>query len=325
MALTRDGRWRHVVPWVVSAALLAYAFGWATDWSRLGQALADADVPLLLLCATADRLAFFGIWSWLWAAALRRFVAEVPVSAVFAVRGGSELLRTVSNPLSDAAFFLGLVRLAGGRFEAVVSAAIVPTVTHVVVMVLQMTLMLPFLRDDRHDVLVGTAVAWAVLLGGATAAGLAARGVLRWRGAAAMRTWLERFPLRTLWPFWIGFTALAVFDVLIQGLASRAFGVPIGWVELAARLPLVYFSFLIPTLGNFGTRELAWAALFSEFGTRDALVAYAFSVNAIFLVLNLALGIVFLPRALELAAAVRRARRTGEPIARPALHDPTDQ
>jgi len=325
MALTRDGRWRHVAPWVVSAALLAYAFGWATDWSRLGQALADADVPLLLLCATADRLAFFGIWSWLWAAALRRFVAEVPVSAVFAVRGGSELLRTVSNPLSDAAFFLGLVRLAGGRFEAVVSAAIVPTVTHVVVMVLQMTLMLPFLRDDRHDVLVGTAVAWAVLLGGATAAGLAARGVLRWRGAAAMRTWLERFPLRTLWPFWIGFTALAVFDVLIQGLASRAFGVPIGWVELAARLPLVYFSFLIPTLGNFGTRELAWAALFSEFGTRDALVAYAFSVNAIFLVLNLALGIVFLPRALELAAAVRRARRTGEPIARPALHDPTDQ
>lgn len=325
MGLTPDGRWRHLAPWVVSAALLAYAFGWATDWSRLGRALDDADVPLLLVCATADRLAFFGIWSWLWATALRRFVAEIPVSAVFAVRGGSELLRTVSNPLSDAAFFLGLVRLAGGRFEAVISAAIVPTLTHLVVMVLQMTLMLPFLRDDRHDVLVGTAIAWAILLGGATAAGLAARGVLRWSGAAAMRGWLQRFPLRRLWPFWIGFTALSVFDVLIQGLASRAFGVPIGWVELAARLPLVYFSFLIPTLGNFGTRELAWAALFAEFGSRDALVAYAFSINAIFLVLNLMLGIAFLPRALELAAAVRRARRTGEPIARPALHDPTDQ
>src|SRR3990172_1683855 len=150
MALTRDGRWRHLAPWVVSAALLAYAFGWATDWSRLGRALDDADVPLLLVCATADRLAFFGIWSWLWATALRRFVAEIPVSAVFAVRGGSELLRTVSNPLSDAAFFLGLVRLAGGRFEAVVSAAIIPTLTHLVVMVLQMTLLLPFLHGDRH-------------------------------------------------------------------------------------------------------------------------------------------------------------------------------
>jgi len=313
------------VPWAISAALLAYAFGWATDWSRLGESLDDADVPLFLLCATADRLAFFGIWSWLWAAALRRFVAEVPVSSVFAIRGGSELLRTVSNPLSDAAFFLGLVRLCGGRFESVLSAAIVPAVTHFAVMVLQMTVMLPFLDGDRRDVAVGTAVAWALLLGGTTAAGLAARGVIRWRGAAAMRAWLERFPLRSLWPFWVGFTLLSAFDVLIQGLASRAFGVPIGWAELAARVPLVYFSFLIPTLGNFGTRELTWAALFAEFGTRDALVAYAFSVNAIFLVLNLVLGIAFLPRALELAAAVRQARRTGAPIARPALHAPTDQ
>jgi hypothetical protein len=325
MALSRDGKWRHVAPWAVSAALLAYAFGWATDWSRLAQALARADVPLLLLFASADRLAFFAIWSWLWAIALRQVVADVPVSAVFAVRGGSELLRTVSNPLSDAAFFLGLVRLAGGRFEAVVSAAIVPTLTHFVVMVLQMTLMLPFLGEGRRDVVIGCVVGWTILLGGATAAGLAARGALRWRAAAAMRSWLERFPFRALWPFWIGFTALSVFDVLIQGLASRAFGIPIGWVELAARLPLVYFSFLIPTLGNFGTRELAWVALFSEFGTRDALIAYAFAINAIFLVLNFLLGIVFLPRALELVAAVRQARRAAEPIARPALHDPTDQ
>jgi hypothetical protein len=325
MAFARDGRLRHVLPWVVSAALLAYTFGWATDWSRLSQAMAGANVPLFLLYATADRLAFFAIWSWLWAAALRHFVAAVPTSAVFAVRGGSELLRVVSNPLSDAAFFLGLVQLAGGRFEAVLAAAIVPALTHFVVMVVQMTLMLPLLGPERGDVVAGAAVAWAVLLGGATAALLAARGVLRWRGALAVRTWLERFPIRALWPFWIGFALLAAFDVAIQALASRAFGVPIGWVELAARVPLVYFSFLVPTLGNFGTREIAWAGLFTEFGTRDELVAYAFSVNAVFLVLNLVLGVVFLPRALELVAAMRRAQRAGAPLARPPLHDPTDQ
>jgi len=327
MALARDGRLRHVLPWVISAALLAYAFGWATDWSRLARAMERANVPLFVLFVTADRLAFFWVWSWLWAAALRRFVAEhVPTSSVVAIRGGSELLRTVSNPLSDAAFFLGLVSLVGNRFEAVLAAAIVPAVTHFVVMVLQMTVMLPFLHGPRSDVVAGAALAWAILLGGALAVGLSARGVLRWRGAAAVRAWLERFPLRDLWPFWIGFALLSIFDVLIQGLASRAFGVPIGWVELAARLPLVYFSFLVPTLGNFGTRELAWAALFSsELRARDELVAYAFAVNAIFLVLNLVLGVIFLPRALELAAAVRSARRAGATLARPALHDPTDQ
>jgi hypothetical protein len=326
MPPARDGRWRHVLPWAVSAALLAYVFGWATDWTRLGRALEGANVPLFVLCTVADRLAFFGIWSWLWALVLRRFVAVVSIGSVVAVRGGSELLRAVSNPLSDAAFFLGLVRLCGGRFEAVLAAAFVPTVTHFVVMALQMTVTLPLLEGGiagNRDVAIGAAVAWAVVAAGAIGLGLSARGLLRWRGAEPVRAWLERFPLRELWPFWLSFVALAAFDVAIQGFAARAFGAPIGWVELAARMPLVYFSFLVPTLGNFGTRELAWAALFADAAPRDALIAYAFSVNAIFLVLNLLLGVAFLPRALELAAAVRSARREGQPLAAP-LHDPTD-
>jgi hypothetical protein len=328
MAAERAGRLRNFLPWAVSAALLAYVFGWATDWHRLGEALAGANVPLFLLCASADRLAFFLVWSWLWAASLKRYVADVPISAVIAIRGGSELLRTVSNPLSDAAFFLGLVRLVGGRFEAVIASALVPAVTHIVVLAAQMTLVLPLLDGgpgNNRDVVLGVAVVWGIVLGATVAAGLSTRGLLRWRGAAALRAWLDRFPLRTLWPFWLGFVALSIFDVLIQGLASRAFGVPIGWTDLAARLPLVYVTFLVPTLGNFGTRELAWAAFFADYGPRDTLLAYAFAVNAVFLVLNLCVGVAFLPRALELAAAVRKARRSGEPLARPPIHDPTDQ
>ena len=107
--------------------------------------------------------------------------------------------------------------------------------------------------------------------------------------------------------------------MLIQGFASRAFGVPISWAALTGRIPLVYISFLIPTLGNFGTREVAWAALFSEFGPRDALIAYAFSVNTVFLAINVLLGLIFLPRALSLVAAVRWARRGGDAGARAAL------
>jgi len=329
MAALRGGRLRQILPWAVTAALLAYVFGWATDWPRLHQALDGANVPLFLLFASADRLAFFLVWSVLWAASLKRYVADVPTSSVIAVRGGSELLRTVSNPLSDAAFFLGLVGLAGGRFEAVLASALVPAVTHFVVMAAQMTLALPLLEGgpaSNRDVVVGVAVVWAIVLGGALAVGLSTRGLLRWRGAAALRGWLARFPLHSLGPFWLGFGALAVFDVVIQYLASHAFGVPIPWTALAARLPLVYVTFLVPTLGNFGTRELAWAAFFDDYGhPRDALIAYAFAVNAVFLVLNLLLGLAFLPRALELVAAVRRARRSGAPLAGPAIHDPTDQ
>jgi hypothetical protein len=47
-------------------------------------------------------------------------------------------------------------------------------------------------------------------------------------------------------------------------------------------------------------------------------------VNAIFLVINVLLGVIFLSRALQLISAVRRARREGESIPGPLLRDPTD-
>jgi Lysylphosphatidylglycerol synthase TM region len=319
---------RALAPWIVSAVLLVYVFGYATDWSHLRQALSRANAPLFVAYAAADRLAFFFMWTWLSAAALRRFVVFVPLRSIFAIRGGSELLRAVSNPLSDGAFFLGMVRLAGGRMDAVLATALVPVVSHLFVMLVQMTCALPFLRGGlaaNRGVVIAAVAMWGVVAAGAIGVALARRHKGRLPALEPIAAWFERFPLRSLAPFLGAFAGLAVFDVQIQWLASHAFGVPLDWTAIAARLPVVYLSFAIPTLGNFGTRELAWAALFSDFGSRDALVAYAFAVNAIFLVLNVLIGMAFLPRALELLAELRRARRQGEPVRLPILHDPTDQ
>ena len=318
---------RALLPWAISAALLAYAFGWATDWQRLVAATERADLPWFLAYATIDRLAFFVIWTLLAAAALRRFVMPVPVSSVFAVRGGSELGRVVSNPLADAAFILGILQLAGGRLDAIVAAAFVPAIAHLAVMLLQMTLALPFLDGGpalNRDVYLATAILWAVAVALGFLANRVRNGKLGASEFEPVRRWLERFPPRTLLPFMGGFALLALFDVQIQWLASRSFGVPIDWTALLARLPLVYFSFTIPTLGNFGTRELAWAALFSDFGERDALIAYAFSVNSIFLVLNGLLGMLFLQKALALIREVRETRRSGGKLPHPFFPDPTD-
>jgi hypothetical protein len=326
MTSAQGGRRRQWLPWVLSAALLIYVFGWATDWQRLRLALDQADLPLFLALASADRLAFFLVWTLLQAAALRRFVAHVPITSVLAIRGGSELLRAVSNPLSDAAFFLGLVQLCGGKVEGVIAAALVPAICHFLMMGLQMTLALLILDGGiagNADVAIGAGVMWAIVLAIAVAVRISKSRAVPLPGVRYVREWLERFPFRELRPFFLGFIALTVFDVLIQGFASRAFGVPIAWDALAGRIPLVYFSFLIPTLGNFGTREVAWAALFSEFGPRDALIAYAFSVNMVFLALNVLLGLIFLPRALALLAAVRWVRRGGEPLELP-WRDPTE-
>jgi len=327
MAKIRRMRWQHVIPWIVSAGLLFYVFNVATDWDRLRTVTEQANLPLFLAFTIADRTAFFVVWSLLQAMALRRFVAHVPIHSIIAIRGGSELLRAVSNPLSDGAFFLGLGRLTGGRLEAVLAAALVPTICHFLLLALQMTLMLPFLPgdfDENRDVFVAAGITWLVIFGLAIGVRVSATGSTRIPGARRVRSWLARFPLREIRPFFIGFLALTIFDVVIQGLASRAFGVDIAWTALAARIPLLYLALVIPSLGNFGTRELAWAGLFSEYGSRDALIAYAFAVNSVFLILNVLIGIVFLKRALQLVGEVRRARKTGEPAPAPLLRDPSD-
>lgn len=324
----RGSRWGALLPWAISAALLIYLFGFATDWERLREATRRANLPLFLACASADRIAFFLVWTGLSATALRRFVAQVPVASVIAIRGGSELARVASNHLADAAFLLGVVRLVGGRLDAVVASTLVPVVCHFFVMLVQMTIALPFLDGGaaEHLDVVGVAAAmWSVVGVAAVGVWLSRTRRLRWSGMDPVAAWLERFPLRELAPFLWGFGLLALFDVQIQWLASRAFGVPIDWAALAARIPIVYLAFLIPSLGNFGTREMAWATAFSEYGSRDSLIAYAFAVNGVFLVLNALVGVLFLGRALELIGAVRRAQRKGEPLPRPILHDPTDQ
>ena len=55
-----------------------------------------------------------------------------------------------------------------------------------------------------------------------------------------------------------------------------------------------------------------------------ALIAYAFATNAIFLVLHVVIGVVFLPRAIDLITRMRAARAEGMPLPEPLLRDPID-
>jgi hypothetical protein len=118
---------------------------------------------------------------------------------------------------------------------------------------------------------------------------------------------------------------LAALDIFVQWVGTRAFGAPIGFLSLVARVPILYTAFLIPAFGNFGTRELAWAGLFAGYHERDTLIAYAFATNTLFLIFHVLIGVVFLPRAIALLRKVREARREGQPVDAPALvRDPAE-
>ncbi len=318
-------RWQRVLPWVVSASALIYVFGYATDWGRLVEATRQANLPLFALVVSLDKIVFFVVWAWLQAEALRRLVTPVPRREVMALRAGSELFRAISNPLADAAFLVGVARLTAGRVEAVVAVALIPFVTHLVVLLIQLAVVLPFLPggvEQNQLVLTTTIVGWGAMA--AVGLGLRFAPAERIPGVGRALHWLERVPVRQLLPFIGWFLLLAAFDVLIQGIASRAFGVPIPWVVLAGRIPLLYLALALPSVGNFGVREFTWAELYAGYGDRDSLIAYAFATNTIFLVWNVLIGVVFLRRALALVSEVRRTRRSGEELPEPLLHDALD-
>ena len=300
-------------------------FGYATDWDALVRATEGANIPLYVGYTVADKMIFFLWWGILQAAAIRRFVGPVSTPKLIAVRGGAELLRAVNNPVADAGFLFGVLQLTGGRVAAVVAVATVPLTTHFFVLLLQATLSLAFLDGGpaaNRDILIAVTISWTVI----AFTLLAIRTGLWDRRIASTRfgAWTRNISFRSMLPFVGWFALLAGFDVMIQGLASRAFGIEIDWWALAGRIPLLYIALSLPSFGNYGTREITWSMCFSDFAESDALVAYAFATNTLFLLLHVAIGMIFLPRALRLIGAIRHARKEGMDVPQPLIHDASD-
>ena len=142
---------------------------------------------------------------------------------------------------------------------------------------------------------------------------------------AGLGDWVKRSSLRRLAPILGWFALFAIFDALIQGFASRAFGVEIPWSSLFARIPLLYVAISLPSFGNFGVREIAWSTLFAEYGSREALIAFALWTNAIFAVMHVLIGVLFVGRAITLVQDLRQAHREGKIVPAPILHDAIDR
>lgn len=316
---------RRLLPWLISIAALVYVFGYVTDWTALVAATAHANMPAFVAVVATDKIAFFVFWSLLQGAAVRSFVGSVPYSQVLSVRGGSELFRAVNGNLADAAVVLGLQQLTGASIVTVVAASTLPYLGHISVLLLQATLATPLLAGGigaNRDVAVAVAIGWVVAIAifctvrFAPSLGMVARSPLG--------RWLGHVRLRVLAPYFGWFLLLAVIDIGFQWLATRAFGIPIPWEVLAARIPILYVAISVPSLAGFGPRELTWAYLFAEYGTREALIAYAFATNAIFLVLHVLIGVIFLPRAMDLITRMRALRAAGDVLPESLLHDPLD-
>jgi len=316
---------RRLLPWTISIAALVYVFGYATNWKALLAATDHANLPAFVAVVITDKIAFFLCWGLLQAAAVRRFVSHVPYAQVVSVRGGSELLRSVNGSLADAAVILGLMQITRASVVSIVAASTLPYLCHIGVLLLQATIAIPLLAGGiagNRDVATIVGVGWVVAISIFCVVRFAPS--LPVVARSPVGRWLGHMRLATMLPFFAWFLLLAVADIGFQWLGTRAFGIPIPWEVLAARIPILYVAISIPSFGGFGPRELTWAYLFSDYGSREALIAFAFATNAIFLVMNVAIGVTFLPRAIDLVTRMRRARASGDAPPERLLHDPID-
>ena len=318
--------WRHALPWIVSSAACIYVFGYAIDWDEILRATDAANLELFIAITVLDKVAFFLAWAFIQAKAVRDFVEPISVRSLIAIKGAAELLRTGSNLLSDGAFLFGVSKLVVDRLSTVLAVIVIPFGAHFFVLLCQATLILPFLDGgpfQNRDVLVGVVAGWTTVL---VFFGLGRlRYWERFLRRVGLGSWLEKTERRKLIPIVGWFAVFAAFDVLVQGLASRAFGIAIPWDELIARVPLLYVAISLPSFGNFGVRELAWPALFAEHGSAEALTAFALWTNTVFLAMHALVGSLFVGRAIRLWRELREARREGEVIPSPILRDAIDR
>jgi hypothetical protein len=317
---------RHVLPLAISGTALVYVFGFAIDWQSIPEATDRADMPLFIAITVLDKILFFLVWCLVQASMVRRFLAPVPRRQIIAVKGGAELARAINNSVSDAAFFLGIWQLCRRvPLQAVVAVTTLPFAAHFLVLLFQASLALAFVPRDqvRFSAMVAAVVfGWTLVAGFIIARQMGA--VDRLYYVLRLDALKDRVNLRDLVPYVGVFAGFAVADIAIQGMATRAFGNPIDWLALMAGIPLLYLAMLLPSFGNFGTREIVWANIFHGYGTEPSLYAFALWTNAIFLCMHVLIGALFLNRALALLADLRNTQLDVEAARPPILRDALD-
>lgn len=86
--------------------------------------------------------------------------------------------------------------------------------------------------------------------------------------------------------------------IVVHWLALPLFGIHIPFLSLLAFLPLVFFAASLPiAAAHLGPSQLAWTQFFGGYAPGEQLLAYSLAAHLVFMVMNAAIGVLFLRRA----------------------------
>ena len=86
--------------------------------------------------------------------------------------------------------------------------------------------------------------------------------------------------------------------VTVHWLALPLFGMHVPFLTLLTFLPIIFFFAALPVAAaHLGPSQLAWVYFFGGAVPKEALLGYSLAAHLTFVVMNAAIGLVFLRRA----------------------------
>ena len=89
-----------------------------------------------------------------------------------------------------------------------------------------------------------------------------------------------------------------IMATVVYYFALRCFGMHLPYLELVMYLPIIFFSAALPIgVAHLGAPQFLWIYFFGAQAPEASLLAFSLATHFIFMIMNAALGVPFLPRA----------------------------
>jgi hypothetical protein len=285
----------RVWPLATTLAIFAAIFS-RIPFSRLSEALSQADLlPFLALMASFS-LTFFAIDTLVLTLAIRWFHGPLPYRELLPVRASTYLVSLVNTQLAQGALALYLHRRFRTPLLAITGTVLVMILLEVTQLIVFATAgMLAFPGTAPASLLgvpAALAVLWAVLVlfvRRPARGAVATHAVTQTLRIAAPRQLLALLGLKS---------TTFLLALLVHGLALSLFDIHIPWSRLLGSLPIVFMVAALPiTVAHLGTSQAAWIFFFHDYAPEASLLAYSLAAHLTFMLANGTLGLLFLPKA----------------------------
>jgi hypothetical protein len=299
----------RLIPWALTTLIFALIFS-RVPFTRVCEALAGARVLPYLAIMAPYSVFFLLVDTFCVARVLNWFNCPIAYADVLPIRATTYLLTLVNSNLGQGGIALYLNRREGVPFLEVASSVLflmfvelyqLVFFSSVGVTLATRTIDLPL--GSVYAALYGYLVLHLLFfrLAGDRLADARAARLLRSFRLARPRHYVLLLLYKA--PNFLMATVVYYF-------ALQCFGIHLPYLDLVLYLPIIFFSAALPIgVAHLGAPQFFWLYFFGERAPAASVLAFSLATHFIFMIMNAALGLPFLPRAARELMGGRPAAR----------------